>query len=257
MKQMTNAEMKKEMIEILKYIDNICKENGIDYTLIGGSLIGAVRHKGFIPWDDDIDIGLLKKDYDKLINILKKPNDKYFLICHDTDKNCYFPHAKLVSLRTFHPIDNMGVFVDIFVYMYMPNEQTAIKKFYNKIVKYNNRISRLRKPGKKENLYIIRWVRYLIYKYIIGDKILFKSVKKLYGKYLSGDYVMGNLPLYGFNHEIINSSNFDNFERVPFENIEASITKTYDEMLSTVFGDYMTLPPVEKRKTHDLKAYWK
>ena len=84
---MTHEECKKEMINILKYIDDICKENDIKYSLIDGSLIGAIRHKGIIPWDDDIDIGLLYNDYKKLIELLKKDESKYKVLDNETCKN--------------------------------------------------------------------------------------------------------------------------------------------------------------------------
>lgn len=263
MKLMTEKEYKKELIKILKYIDDICIKNNITYSLIGGSLLGAIRHKGIIPWDDDIDIGLLKKDYDKLIEILKKENKDYYLICHETDKNCYFPHTKLVSLRTtlternYQKIAKMGVFVDIFIYSYLPDNPKKAYSFYRKIKFYNSLVAGLRKPNKEENKYLLRIIRHIICKYIMTSNFIFKRLNNLYKKYPKGEYILANAPQYGYLKEKQKSSIFNNIIRTKFEDIEVSITTEYDEYLTTTFNDYMTPPPIEKRTNHEVKAYWK
>lgn len=126
MKKMTEKEAKQCMINILSYIDNICRKNKINYSIYYGSLIGAIRHKGIIPWDDDIDIILLKKDYDKLIKILKAQNNEYKILDETTDTKCVLPFAKLVNTKTYIEQDNMnkdnnmGLFVDIFCFNNFP-----------------------------------------------------------------------------------------------------------------------------------------
>ena len=120
MKELTNEELRGIQLEQLKYIDRICRENGIEYTLAGGSLIGAIRHGGYIPWDDDIDIELTRPHYDHLISVLmdQLPNEKYALL-HYKVRETYLPFAKLYDTRTSFTskIDNLnrgtGVFLDI------------------------------------------------------------------------------------------------------------------------------------------------
>ena len=108
MKKMTEKEAKQCMINILSYIDNICRKNKINYSIYYGSLIGAIRHKGIIPWDDDIDIILLKEDYDKLIKILKTQNNEYKILDETTDTKCVLPFAKLVNTKTYIEQDNIN-----------------------------------------------------------------------------------------------------------------------------------------------------
>lgn len=140
MKEINIDNSKKVMIDILTYIDNICRKNNIKYTLVGGSLIGAIRHKGIIPWDDDIDIGLLPGEYEKLIKCLKASNnEKYKLLDIDTEPTYYYPYAKLIDNRTIckelylKGIDNYGIFVDIFKYNNIPNDTEEIKKIMKNV----------------------------------------------------------------------------------------------------------------------------
>ena len=117
----TLKKLRKVEMEILDEIVRICKENDIEYFLTGGTLLGAVRHKGYIPWDDDIDIGMLRKDYDKFINVCKTALDKkYFLDCFETNKEYYLPFAKIKKNNTLfdeelthHLSNHKGIYVDI------------------------------------------------------------------------------------------------------------------------------------------------
>ena len=88
-------ELKKIQLNILEYIDKFCKENNINYWIDCGTLLGAVRHKGYIPWDDDIDIGMLREDYIKFMNSFNNNNDSnYKFHCYELDKNWYYPYGK-------------------------------------------------------------------------------------------------------------------------------------------------------------------
>ena len=263
MKEMTRTECKEEMIKILKYIDDVCIKNNINYTLIGGSLIGAIRHKGIIPWDDDIDIGLMYADYLKLIDILKneKSND-FILVDCETNNKYTNPHAKLISERTylkernFESIPEMGIFVDIFLYMYTPENEKDKDKFYKKLMFYIKMIMGTRKPSKKENKYLLRYIRYIISK-VIGREKLYKKINELYGKYKNGNSIVSNFPIYGKNNEIQDADIFNSFIRTKFENIDVNITSEYDKKKKNTFGDYMQLPPEDKRVNHQLKAYYR
>ena len=110
-------------LEILKYVDGICKKNGIPYWLSSGTLLGAVRHGGFIPWDDDVDIEMLKEDFNKLCHILEHSvSDDYVLQTHNTDPEYFAPYAKLRDIHSFINEINSndiwykykGLYIDIF-----------------------------------------------------------------------------------------------------------------------------------------------
>ena len=124
MKQITNSEdLKTIQMDILSYIDVVCKKYNIKYSISGGTLIGAIRHKGFIPWDDDIDIMLTRSDYDHLVNAMineyDKGNIKYRLVTHDIDREFLYPYAKVFDedtllIEDIKEIKNFGVYVDVF-----------------------------------------------------------------------------------------------------------------------------------------------
>ena len=106
-------------IDILKYIDIFCSENNINYFLIGGSLLGAVRHKGFIPWDDDIDLGMLREDYDKFVS-LWQDSSEYILLNNMKQKDYTLAFSKVSDLNSKIKLDfhdnyyHLGFFIDIF-----------------------------------------------------------------------------------------------------------------------------------------------
>ena len=100
MKRMTIEEIKATMLPILKCVHEFCETNNIRYSMSGGSLIGTVRHKGYIPWDDDIDIMLPRPDYDRLVKSFNSSQTRYRLISCETDKDYFQPYAKIVDTKT-------------------------------------------------------------------------------------------------------------------------------------------------------------
>ena len=124
-KQISSVELKKLELEIAKEVKKICDENNIDYFIIGGTLLGAVRHKGFIPWDDDMDIGMTWNNYQRFLKLApEKMDDRFFIQTCQTDLNYHNIFAK-VRLRNTHMIEKVtenieicdGIFVDIFPYI--------------------------------------------------------------------------------------------------------------------------------------------
>lgn len=122
MKKLNDKETKQKLLNILEYFDFLCSENNLNYSLYGGTLLGAVRHKGFIPWDDDIDVAMPLKDYEKFLSLSEIKAGKYRL--HDRNseennhENYYYPFAKLEDEDTiinfFKNRDKGGAFIDIF-----------------------------------------------------------------------------------------------------------------------------------------------
>ena len=119
MKTVTSEEQKAIMLDLLQKTADFCEKNNIRYFLCGGTLIGAIRHKGFIPWDDDIDISMPRPDYDRFISLFNKPENYYQVICMENNKKYGFPFAKVHDTRTFvdelqYAKDQFGVYIDIF-----------------------------------------------------------------------------------------------------------------------------------------------
>ncbi len=263
MKEITLEEQKKILIELLEFIDTISKNNNIKYTLIGGSLIGAIRHKGIIPWDDDIDIGLLPNEYDKLISCLSKnENSRFKLLNLESEPTYYYPFAKLVDTRTTgyevgcKPINNYGVYVDIFKYNNIPNNSEKNEKYYKKCTKIKNKLF-ISFINDSNNF--IKKIYHKIFSTLDSPKIA-KKYNSHCEQYNNDkcENVMINWTPYGAKKETHKKSSFENYITVPFENINAMIIEDYNNVLTTTFGDYMTPPPIEKQITHhSMKMYWK
>lgn len=268
MKKIELNEQKKIMIELLEYFDRICRENNIKYSLIGGSLIGAIRHKGIIPWDDDIDVILSKSEYLKLIQILENMNDsRYKLLTINNCRGYNFPFPKLVDKRTFvveprllNQIKEYGIFIDIFSYSNTSNSEKIRIKDFKKIKLLNSMMSRtkldFKNDGFKQNF--LRLNKNILSK-IIGYRNIIKFLNNIYNKYnnVDTDYVVSNWPVYNINKEVQKSKNIIEYTDVEFENMKIMIFKNYDEILRTTFGNYMQLPPENQRKAHGLIAYWR
>lgn len=270
MKEIKQDEQKKILVEMLKYIDEICRKNNINYYLLGGTLIGAIRHKGFIPWDDDIDICVPYKEYRKLIGILKKDN-KYNVLNPYDNENYYYFFTKITDKRTvliednFKKIDNMGIFLDIFPIFHLPDSEEELNKINNKMKKFEKTYFRF--YGFQKYFYDKNKFRSFIKAIIFFPQFIIKKKYKNYKKQLLDlieecDKVQTN-----YIGNIISPSSIINTHRkeiyqdkieVEFESLKVFAPVGYDEHLKKIFGDYMKLPPENQRVTeHHFKVYWK
>lgn len=267
--KMSNVEAKNELFKMLDYFNDFCRKNDIKYSLIGGSLIGAIRHKGMIPWDDDIDIILTKENYLKLKEIFNKKskNDDYILFDYDFNKDFYFPFMKLINIKTYvdehnshKKIEEYGLFLDIFCYTDAPNDQKSRYNLYKKIRKYNSLLS-ITSPfenGIDLKTRVLRISKNIISS-ILGKNKIHKLEKKAIfnNKYDGSDWVVSNWPVYSFEKEIQRKEDTLQYIDADFENIRVMIFKNYDNILKTTFGNYMELPPIEKRVNHNMDVYWR
>ena len=270
MKRIEEEELKKIQLEILKYIDKVCRSNNISYTIAYGTLIGAVRHKGYIPWDDDIDIILLREDYEKLLNILYKENDKSnYQIMSLKEEDYYYTFAKVCDKRTklvernWGEIQGLGVYVDIFPFDGWPEE--GIEECFDEANKIRRNIQ-----DCMTNIWYCHKKRYMrILKYILKYNKIKKKRKNgadFYKKQLE-DFIKNydqntknvGLLTSGISHPVIVPKKvFDEYIELEFENEKFMAVKDFDTLLKLEYGDYMKLPPVEQRiSNHDFEAYWR
>lgn len=258
-------EQKRIMLIMMDYIDSFCRSNNIKYFLYGGSLIGAIRHKGYIPWDDDIDICMMRQDYDKFLAIFSDPNNRYRLITPETNPGYYLPTAKVYDDATILkekvsagvPI---GVFIDVFPLDYSfddYNEACSFGKkvgFYRKIVDIKN-ITLDTKRKILKNILLL-FLKVLVVPFT--RKYAIKKICSLSEKYKTKPtkYVGQFTKMTYESREIYDSKWFENALDVTFEGRQYSIPKEYDLVLKTEFGDYMKLPPKEKQVTHHVNVAW-
>lgn len=252
-------EVKSVELGILDYIVSLCKENSIPYYLSYGSLLGAIRHKGFIPWDDDIDISLLRPDYDRLIKALTDSNNKRYKLLHPSKKDYLYSFSKVVDTKTKVVEDNidntndMGVWVDVF-----PLDGVKKRKsFHAKILHFYNecRAAAICQtlPSKYSKWMYLPWLCCRI----IGPKFFLNRVVKLSQKYDVNEVsFVSHMPT-AFRRQIPREI-FNTTTKVEFEGRLYDAPSDYDAYLKLHYGaNYMQLPPIEYRVSHCLKAIWK
>lgn len=265
--------MQKILVEGLVEVDRICKENNIRYYLIGGTMLGAVRHQGFIPWDDDIDIGMPREDYNKFIRIAPD-NLNVFYEIQNYDKVDYHPYnyLKLIDKRTLliqeslqHLNAESGVFIDIFPLDGVPRNK-VIRLIHNfhvrlyKVILFNYYYSEKsinsayienKVPYWKRSLQIIRMR-------IIKRIFSFANIKKIHikldeilSKYKFDDSIIaGNyLGAWG-SKELMIMEYYGKARSIMFENKEFLGVENPDAYLKSIYVDYWRMPPVEERKSH-------
>jgi len=238
------------LLEIMKEFDKICKKYNLPYILDSGTCLGAVRHGGFIPWDDDVDIGMWHKDYKKLLKILSKElSNNYFLQTIKTDKNYHRMFAKITdkNSKTIYKNNYIrknlifnGISIDI-----IPIEKCCSKKI-QKVINYFYTASLIHiranteKPIKK----LISFIIYPLFK-------LFTQIFRFFSLFSSKEKICYSLGT-GFNHKLQYSNCFPPKPMV-FEGYTFCGPAKPHEYLADLYGeDYMNLPPKEDRFTHSI-----
>jgi lipopolysaccharide cholinephosphotransferase len=267
-KRISLAEIKKIELDLLKNVVKVCKENNLRYFLAGGTLLGAIRHQGFIPWDDDIDVLMPRKDYMQLINIFKRENKKNMkMFSANTNNDYYYTFLKVVDTRTKMfinerlPLKDFGVCIDIFPMDGLPENQLETILLL-KIIRHYNKIrataSMLRFPNYGWYKIVPKRFYYLFSKHV-GYKKPIQKIEELATKYdfETCDYIGCLVWGYGIKEKISKKS-FESTVEVQFEDGYYDAPIGYDEYLTNLYGDYLQLPSEEKRVSHhNYEAYWK
>ena len=250
-------DQKRIQLAILEITDHFCRENGIQYWLDSGTLLGAVRHQGYIPWDDDIDIGMLRSDFERFITTFNESNSRYQVICNELDRHCFYPYAKVVDTETvlYEPDENglqLCINIDIFVYDVTPDEEKSRRQYVlrDRLAFLNAAQFGLLRPKiwyKKMLLVFMRQMLHIFPKGFFAGKMVQNS-RKYDGS--NAEYV-GNFT--AFSKILCSIHVFDSFLSGNFEGKSYPIPVGYDQWLRTFYGDYMVLPPVEERVTHHTK----
>lgn len=250
------------LLILMDELDRVCKENDINYTLTGGSMLGAVRHNGFIPWDDDMDVAMTRENYDKLIMAKDEFGKEFFLQTNQTDKNYGYGYAKLL-LQSTETIEfghentkyKKGIFIDIFpmdnipAFGFQQKVQANINYFLQKCLRKKMRIKDNPNWGIKK-----RMIYRIIYFLCIGInmKYLLKLLNKNMIKYdnTSGTHITNLCGMYGYEKESVPKKWFEEYERIDFEGKKYSVIKCKEQYLEKIYGNYMKIPPIGKRHTH-------
>lgn len=273
MKEILLPELLILQLKILDSVDQYCRANGIDYFLLGGSCLGAVRHKGYIPWDDDIDIGMTRPNYERFIHRFNNDKERcnhLKVFAPELDWNYYAPYANVCDTRTVlyegdtgHNGFDVGVKIDVFPIDGIPSgideyrkEKKVIRKLWNVLYekRKNKEIDECVKSEKKGPIFFKRLLIAMV-PYSVIQRII--RLIALSNPFEKSDYAVEIV--FPWERDVMcKKSVFEDLIEASFENLSVFIMRDYDQYLSLKYGDYMTFPPEEQRVGHHhFKAYWK
>lgn len=247
-------------LDMLKEFIAICDKLNLRYYVLGGTMLGAVRHKGFIPWDDDIDVGMLREDYEKFLaqagDLLP---DHLFLQSHSSEPGFYWNAAKIRNSNTTfiegpvrHHRIHQGIYIDIF-----PLDNYPATKVGQLWTKFRAEVAMQRivqecvwdtklHPLKKAIKHPVRWLYPTLYSAVGAREKLYKSIRH------SG--MVANYCGQWGKKEVVPETWYAEGAQLEFEGIMVTAPKEYVKWLTQVYGNYMQLPPLEKQVTHHVAA---
>ncbi len=262
MKEITPREVQLGELAVLKKISEICEEQGLRYFLFYGTLIGAVRHKGFIPWDDDIDIVMPRPDYEKLLEYMMQHEKEllpFKLMNYRINDDYIYPISRFCD--TSYVIDycgakeyGLGLFVDIYPFDgsgNTPEEAKAIMAENQKLVNCVFQAGQ-KKFKKSQTAWWRTPIKFAIYCYakLYGAKKFMKKIEKNAMKHSFEKDLYCNCNIWDNVSYYFRRDMFDSYIYMPFEDSQFRVPENYDEVLKDCYGDYMQLPPEEERVGH-------
>lgn len=271
---MRNFDLKRlqnKQLEILEEVDRICKKHDIEYFGTWGTALGAIRHKGFIPWDDDIDISMKWDHYIRFQELCKTELDKrFFLQNADTDKYFWNPYNKVrinnttsMDKRLTHLKCHWGICMDIFPIVAVPNSKISRlkQKTYSSLYIWLGFIPYILYVNPNEDSKVAKVIRLIpsgmlevLKKWLIPNRAITSIKKHLLKEITKYDFDKCEYCEEIFSEAgdagIYRKETFGESILVPFENVEISIPKEYDRYLSQCYGDYMKIPDESQRNGH-------
>lgn len=255
-RRLSEEEIKEVELGVMDYIHNLCQKENINYSLAYGTLLGAVRHKGYIPWDDDVDISLKRDEYDKLYQAVLRDNDPIYKVASwENDARYPYPFYRVYDARTVYEnnyIENdieLGICVDVFPFDYYAdvNKEMAKLDTYRRLSVYTLYGIHSKNAGLKN---IIRYLLVLVFR-LTRVKTWNKKMNLLSMQANDNDsidYLMENKR----TSTKFEKTLLDKVMDSPFEDRTYKIPEAFHQILSAIYGDdFMEIPPVEKRVKHD------
>lgn len=272
MKELTLRELQLECLDVLKDVHRFCVDNSIKYSLLDGSMLGAVRHQGFIPWDDDVDIIMPRPDYERFCKIYQ--SDTCRLKYRGNDKNCMIAFARVYDtkktvMRTTMPWckDEVGVWIDVFPADAALDDLNEHQSFYAKNRKFWAHTCTLRNSGNLLHSKMSLAVRakmimlHMMYKLGFTDYYVKRMIERAKSIEFGSTGYWTQIMCMGDNSKEHNRmETFAECSLMPFEDTQVFVMNGYDEVLKGKYKDYMKLPPENERTGHGssyIHFYWK
>lgn len=248
-------------LEILKEVDRLCEKYALRYFLVAGTLLGAIRHKGFIPWDDDLDIAMPREDYEKFLKIAEgelskqyyvqdiNNDDTYWLPFAKVRKNCtIFEEPSAISNNT-----HKGIYIDIFPLDNVNKQYSTFQTMQAKIVKNISAIifRRNKMVSVKQASIITKLLCFLSKPISISKLASLQLFIMNWNKDNTSNYFVNLGSQYNFKKQTMPKNKYYPAVKVEFEGKFYNAPRDWEYILKRIYGDYMKLPPIEQRVTHN------
>lgn len=266
MKKLNSKEIQLQIFQILCVFSKYCEKHHLTFRLCGGTMLGAVRHKGFIPWDDDIDISMPRPDYNRFLELVKSdPVAAHLSVISYEDGNLKYPFLKVIDVNTKIEKVSMGddgsdnLWIDILPVDGLPKNSKLLNNHYRKLSFYRMllMLSMSKKVSSKTLTKKIIKVMIMPITRLVSSEYYCKKIDKLAQRYPyeKSDHVgVVSWGLYGAN-EVILKSDYETMELKEFCGQEFPAFRNWEKYLTNLYKDYMQIPPESERQTHDIKAW--
>lgn len=258
---MSDQEVRESMLSILDAVDDFCTKNGISYSLSSGSLIGAVRHKGFIPWDDDIDILMPRKDYDRFLATFNGSYPHFETVDYISEPDYSLPFAKVMDMSTQiitggNRLFCYGVFIDIFPVDGHPDAGGTVE-FYSKFMQLYRHLHKSCKLYRYTANHLTRikfLMRCIFNRHNRETAAEMEAMLRSY-PFETSEYA-GEATADRYMKAVMHKDVFTSFKRMEFENHSICCLEDYDTYLKAYYNEYMKFPPAKEQKPlHRITAY--